>query len=137
MKSLYITPPHKGTSFHDAMRMAMIEAHAQSIRHPAVLSWHDRIHHGFSPGFEGADEALWWEKYGEGHGGKLMVNVGDEYEFIVTDVAGFDTPHAIPIRNLSDEEGNEYLCFTPMLDDTGRPRPDACIPLDEWMAKQN
>jgi len=43
----------------------------------------------------------------------------------------------MPLRNLSDDQGNQYLCHTPMLgkvDD--KPSLEACVQLDGWAADQ-
>ncbi len=123
--------------FDSARRMALNQAKSHALEQPVIVSWHQRSRHAFSPSFEGADEATWWEKYGAGNGGEMEVTVGDDFGFVMADAGGYETLEDIPLRTLRDDKGEQYLCFSPMLDDTGKPRPDACVPLDDWLAKQN
>jgi hypothetical protein len=136
MNNLHVAYSGKMLDFDMAREMALIRARGEAMRQPAILSWHQLSTHTFSPGFDGADEATWWKKYGVANGGCLNVSVGDDFEFILAETGGFETLHQIPIRNLTDAAGNEFICQTGMLDDTGRPRRDACLPLEEWMADQ-
>jgi hypothetical protein len=122
--------------FHAASQMALARARTLNMKQPAIVSWHDLGSHGFSPGFEGADEESWWAKYGAGNGGQADISVGADYEFIVMETGGFETVRGLPLRNLKDDQGIEYVCLSPMLDDSGRPRKDACSPLDDWTADQ-
>jgi hypothetical protein len=63
--------------------------------------------------------------------------VGDEYEFVMMDSQGYETLGEMPLRNLSDEFGNHYLCFTPILGRlSNKPSPAACTYLDGWLADQ-
>lgn len=136
MINLHVDYSGKSLDFDMAREMALVKARSNDLRQPAILSWHQLSTHHFSPGFEGADETTWWSKYGEANGGRMNVSVGDDFEFILTESGGFETPHDLPIRNLRDVAGNEFICQTGLLDDTGHPRRDACTPLDEWMADQ-
>ncbi len=136
MNNLHVAYSGKPLDFALAREMALIKARSAAMHQPAILSWHQHSTHSFSPSFDGADEATWWAKYGEANGGHLAVSIGDDFEFILTETGGFETPRNIPIRNLTDAVGNEFICQTGLLDDTGRPRRDACAPLDEWMADQ-
>lgn len=122
--------------FNTAQRLALSQATVCNIQEPTVVSWYQRSAHRFSPGFEGADEASWWEKFGEGNGGLAQVAVGDEFDFIITDTAGYERLRNIPLRSMKDGSGTEFLCLLPMM--TGRDQPDqeACMPLDDWAADQ-
>ncbi len=73
---------------------------------------------------------------GEGNGGSLEVSVGDAYTFVLMDAGDYETVERIPLRNLQDSEGRQYLCFTPMLRNSPVPTADACSLLDEWTADQ-
>jgi hypothetical protein len=89
------------------------------------------------PYFDGANPDTWWEKYGEGNGGRLEISVGDEYQFVLMDARGYETLGEMPLSNLSDEQGNQYLCFTPILGKTSnRPTAAACSNLDGWFPDQ-
>lgn len=136
MNYLHVDYSGKFLDFAMAREMALIRARGEAMRQPAVLSWHQHSTHGFSPGFDGADETTWWSTYGAANGGNLKVSIGDDFEFILAETGGFESPRNIPIRNLTDAAGNEFICQAGMLDDTGQPRRDACAPLDEWMADQ-
>lgn len=122
--------------FATACRMALMQARSLNMKQPVVVSWHSEADHRFSPGFESADEASWWAKYGEGNGGQAGISVGEDYQFIVMESGGFETVRDLPLRNLKDAAGAEYVCLSPMLDDTGQPRRDACTALDDWTADQ-
>ncbi len=136
MINLHVHYPNEHIDFNAASQLALARARASNFRQPAIVSWHRLDTHEFSPAFAGADEASWWAKYGLGNGGQIDVSVGEDYEFIIMETGGYETLYGIPLSNLHDEAGNEYVCLTPLLDDSRRPRQDACAPLDEWMADQ-
>ena len=72
-----------------------------------------------------------------GNGGNLEVSVGEGYQFIMMDAGGYETVGELPLRNLSDGRGNEFLCFAPLMSKTSSmPAEEACTPLDEWLADQ-
>lgn len=137
MINVHLDTQGKALDFNTASRMALEQAKSHDLDQPVIVSWHQRSAHAFSPSFEGADEGTWWEKYGEGNGGEMEVTVGDDYGFVMAASGGYETLQDMPLRNLRDEQGNQYTCFIPMLDDTGKPRQDACVALDDWLAKQN
>lgn len=136
MINLHVDYPDQDLDYELASQLALTRAREGKMRQPAIMAWHQRSSHRFSPAFEGGNETSWWAKYGQGQGGTLDVSVGDDYEFILMETGGFETVRALPLRNLRDEAGIEYICLTPMLDDSGRPRRDACRPLDDWAADQ-
>ena len=77
------------------------------------------------------------QKYGEGNGGRLEVSVGDDFQFIMMDARGYETLGEMPLRNLMDSEGNQYLCYTPLQGmDSAVPKKEACALLDGWLADQ-
>ena len=136
MINLHVEYKGKALGYDLASQMALTKARASAMRQPAIVSWHQHSSRGFSPSFEGAEEQSWWAKYGVANGGRMAVSVGDDFEFILTETGGYETLQGMPLRNLKDESGNEFVCLSPMLDDTNRPRKDACVPLDDWMADQ-
>lgn len=136
MINLHVDYSDKPLDFKTASAMALTQARANKMRQPTIVSWHQYDTHGFSPGFEGADEESWWAKYGKGNGGQMEIRVGDDFEFIVMESGGYETVRNLPLRNLKDSAGVEYVCLSPMLDDSGKPRKDACSQLDEWTADQ-
>jgi hypothetical protein len=125
------------TSFQAASVLALNVAKEHQMRDPTIMSWHRQSNREMSPAFEGADPATWWEKYGEGNGGRMQVSVGEEYEFILMDTRAYETVGEAPLRNLSDSHGNPYLCLTPLIGkSTNTPNPEACTLLDGWAADQ-
>ena len=83
--------------------------------------------------YDGANPGTWWEKYGEGKGGRLEVSVGDDYQCIMMDARGYETVGELPLRNLTDSEGNQYRCYTSIQGmDSSVPKREACALLDGW-----
>jgi len=136
MRNVHVDYPDADLDFQRASLMARDAACDSEMLDPTIISWHRSSDQDMSPTFEGGNPNTWWEKYGEGNGGRLEVSVGDEYQFVLMDARGFETMGPLPLRNLTDAAGTEYLCLTPMLDDTNQPRRDACSPLDDWAADQ-
>lgn len=136
MINLHIDHSGKNLDFNMASQLALTRVWAGHMKQPAIVSWRHYRSHGFSPGFSGADEESWWAKFGMGNGGQADISVGEDYEFIIMETGAYETVHGLPLRSLHDEAGDEYLCLTPMLDDTGKPRKDACTPLDDWTGDQ-
>lgn len=63
--------------------------------------------------------------------------MGDEFQFVMMDTTDYETLGLMPLRNLSDGQGNQYLCIAPMLGGNSRmPTQEACMELDGWLADQ-
>jgi hypothetical protein len=137
MKNLHIEYRGDPLNFQSASHLAKWTARANQMQDPTIMAWHQSSDQAMPPVYDGADPDSWWAKYGAGNGGRIEVCVGDEYQFIMMDARGYETLGEMPLRNLSDVQGNQYLCYTPMLGKaSNHPTPEACMPLDEWMADQ-
>jgi hypothetical protein len=137
MKNLHIDYQGDALNFQSASLLAKGIARANQMQDPTIMSWHQSSGKAIPPIYDGADPDSWWAKYGAGNGGRLEVSVGDDYQFIMMDARGYETLGAMPLRNLSDTQGNQYLCYTPMLGKvSNKPTQDACIQLDGWLADQ-
>lgn len=136
MQHIHIDVTSSQLDFAEASRLAKAAARENRLLEPAIVSWHQRGSDRMSPSYDGADPDSWWAKYGEGNGGRLEVSVGDQYDFVLMDSRGFESVDALPVRNLTDDDGNEYICFTPLLGEGCAPIEKACVPIDEWAANQ-
>jgi len=137
MKNVHIDYQGSAPDFDRASEMAKGIALERNMQQPTIMSWHQHSNQHMSPYYDGANPDSWCEKYGEGNGGQLEVSVGDEYDFVMMDTQGFETLGDMPLRNLSDESGNQYLCFTPILGrQSKKPTAEACTYLDGWLADQ-
>jgi hypothetical protein len=137
MQNIHVEYQGAPLDFQGASVLAKKIAFENEMQQPTIMSWHMHSNNSMAPYYEGANADSWWEKYGEGNGGKLEVRVGDEYEFVMMDTNGFETVGQMPLRNLSDDSGNQYLCYTPILGRaTNQPNAEACIVLDGWLADQ-
>jgi hypothetical protein len=136
MRDIHVDYPGSDLDYQRASLLALDAARQIQMQMPTIMAWHSQS--AMSPGFIGADPDTWWEKYGEGNGGRLEVSVGSnhEYGFVMMDTRGFETLDEIPLRNLSDSSGTQYVCYAPMLGDSATPNPQACSPLDDWLADQ-
>lgn len=130
----YRSPDH---GFQAASLLAKDAAMENKMKDPTILAWHRSSALGETPHYEGANPETWWEKYGEGNGGRLEVSVGDDYQFIMMDARGYETVGEMPLRNLTDAAGNQYLCYTPIQGmKSSVPNQEACSLLDGWLADQ-
>ncbi|OYY94922.1 MAG: hypothetical protein B7Y41_05020 [Hydrogenophilales bacterium 28-61-23] len=137
MKNLHIDYQGDALNFHSASLLAKGLARVNQMQDPTIMAWHKNGDQATPPIYDGADPDSWWAKYGAGNGGKLEVCIGDEFQFVMMDARGYETLGAMPLRNLSDAQGNQYLCFTPMLGKTSnKPTAEACTSLDGWLADQ-
>ncbi len=136
MQSVHVEYKGAELSFSEASQLAMATAREHRLQEPTIVSWHQRGSDRMSPSYDGADPESWWAKYGEGNGGRLGVSVGDRFDFVLMDSRGFESVDQLPMRNLTDEEGNEYICIAPMLGEGCAPIDKACVPIDEWAANQ-
>jgi len=137
MKNVHVDFQGGIPDFENASQLAKGIALENRMQQPTIVSWHQDSNQQMSPYYDGANPDSWWEKYGAGNGGQLEVRVGDEFEFVMMDTQGYETLGEMPLRNLSDESGNPYLCFTPILGrKANKPNPEACTYLDGWMADQ-
>jgi hypothetical protein len=137
MRNVQIDYSGDALGFQSASLMAMNIAKENKMQDPTIMAWHQNSNQAVPPVYDGADADSWWAKYGTGNGGRLEVCVGDDYQFIMMDARGYETLGEMPLRNLSDGQGNEYLCYTPILGKTAtKPTAEACMPLDGWLADQ-
>ncbi|MDO9225272.1 MAG: AF1514 family protein [Pseudomonadota bacterium] len=137
MRNLHIDHHGAALNFQSASVLAKGVARENQMQDPTIMAWHQNSDEAMPPIYDGADPDSWWAKYGAGNGGKLEVCIGDDYQFIMMDARGYETLGEIPLRNLSDGHGNEYLCYTPMLGkSTNKPTTEACTMLDGWAANQ-
>jgi len=137
MRNVHIDYQGAALNFHSASLLAKGIARENQFQDPTIMAWHQSSDEGMPPFYDGADPDTWWAKYGAGNGGRLEVCVGEEYQFIMMDARGYEKLGEMPLRNLSDDKGNEYLCYTPMLGKgTNKPTLEACSQLDGWAADQ-
>jgi uncharacterized protein DUF5619 len=130
---------YQGTAlnYHSASLLAKNIARENNTKEPAILARHQ--YSGAVPAFyEGANPDTWREKYGEGNDGRLEISVGNDFQFVMMDIRGYDTLGEVPRRNLSDSQGNGYLCHTSSLaKDSTLPTAGARTLLDGWLANQH
>lgn len=137
MRNLRIDHHGADLNFQSASLLAKGVAKENQMQDPTIMAWHRSGDEAMPPFYDGADPDSWWAKYGSGNGGKLEVCIGDEFQFIMMDARGYETLGEMPLRNLSDSHGNEYLCYTPLLGKvTNQPTAVACTLLDGWAADQ-
>ena len=137
MKNIYIDYQGPALTFKSASSMAKDVARANQMKEPTIMSWHRNGDQGAMPFYDGADRDTWWAKFGAGNGGRLEVCLGDDFQFIMMDARGYEELGEMPLRNLTDAQGNQFLCYTPMLGRfAGQPNPNACTQLDGWAADQ-
>ncbi len=138
MRNVHIDYRGSDHDFQTASLLAKAAARENQMKDPTIISWHHSgVKEEMSPYYAGANPETWWGKYGEGNGGRLGVDVGGDYQFIMMDTRGYETVGEMPLRNLTDRDGNPYLCLTPLQGmNSSVPRQDACILLDGWLADQ-
>lgn len=137
MRNVQIDYRGDALNYQSASLIAISTARDNKMQDPTIMAWHQNSDQDTPPIYDGADADSWWAKYGAGNGGRLEVCVGDDYQFIMMDARGYETLGEMPLRNLLDGQGNEYLCYTPMLGKSAnKPTPEACMPLDSWLADQ-
>lgn len=137
MRNVHIDYQGDTLNFQSASLLAKGIARENLMQDPTIMAWHQSSDQSIPPIYDGADPDSWWAKYGAGNGGKLEVCIGDDFQFIMMDARSYETLGEMPLRNLSDGLGNEYLCYTPMLGKlTKNPTAEACTMLDGWAADQ-
>jgi len=136
MRNVHIDYQGEALNFHSASLLAKNSAKENHMQDPTIMAWHQ--HSNAMPAYyEGANPDTWWEKYGAGNGGRLEISVGDDYQFVMMDARGYETLGEMPLRNLSDSHGNQYLCHTSgMTKGSSTPTLEACALLDGWAANQ-
>lgn len=137
MRNIHTEYQGEDHGFETASLIAKNVAKENQMLDPTIMAWHQSNGQGTPAFYDGADPDTWWAKYGAGNGGRLEVCVGEDYQFIMMDARGYEKLGNMPLRNLSDGQGNEYLCFIPLLrKGASMPTQEACIQLDEWTADQ-
>jgi hypothetical protein len=138
MQNVHIDYQGDALNYQGASLLAKGVARQHHMVEPTIVAWRRQDSADMSPTlYDGADPDTWWQKYGEGNGGRMDVSVGGEYRFIMMDTRGYETVDELPLRNLTDGLGNHFLCYTPMIGKvSATPDPEACIALDGWLADQ-
>lgn len=137
MRNVHVDHRENVLNFQSASLLAKDVARQNQMQDPTILAWHHAHDPNIPHYFDGANPDTWWEKYGTGNGGELEIDIGGDYQFILMDTRGYETLDEIPLRNMSDDIGNEYVCFKPLMKKgNDKPTLDACMPLDEWVADQ-
>ena len=137
MRNVHIQYQGEDCSFETASLLAKNVAKENQMLDPTIMAWHQSDDQDKPAFYDGADPETWWAKFGAGNGGRLEVCVGDDYQFIMMDARGYEQLGEMPLRNLSDTQGNEYLCYTPILGKVATaPTSSACTLLDGWAADQ-
>jgi len=137
MRNVQIDYRGNDLNFQSASLLAMNAAREERMLDPTIMAWHQSSEQDSPPVYDGADADTWWAKYGSGNGGRLEVCVGEDYQFIMMDARGYEKLGDMPLRNLSDEKGNEYLCHTSAPGAfAGAPGSTSCAQLDGWAADQ-
>lgn len=137
MRNIRIDPKDEALTFESASILAKEVARENQLQDPTIMAWHQTSDQPMPPYYDGADPDTWWAKYGSGNGGRLEVCVGDTYQFIMMDTRGFEKLGDMPLRNLTDDQGKEFLCHTSKPGKfAGKPTPESCIELDGWAADQ-
>lgn len=83
----------------------------ESLKEPVVLSWRNDRTDTIAPEIPGAVTPERWKEYGVANGGKLVIDVGSDYHFILGEASEFKEPHSL-FTNVTDAEGHTYLCVT-------------------------
>jgi len=109
MQSMNVSDTRPGSI--EAARDAAVRSARESLEDPVVLSWRDDHRHIIAPEIPGAATENRWEEYGEANGGRLRVDVGRDYHFILGEAADFLEPHSL-FTNVADDQGNVYMCIT-------------------------
>ena len=136
MRQTHIASSTGDLNYREAfMLAAKIADDDKEVIDPVLVAWYDRKAARMSPVIEGAHMRSRWHDYGVSHGGRLEIDVGDDYAFIYADSSAFDAYDASPYSNLRDTDGNEFLCQINLLNGRHQPTPEACTPLDEWTSK--
>lgn len=137
MRNVHIDYRGDALDFQSASLLAKDVAREHQMRDPTIMAWHQNGDVANPPLYDGADADTWWAKYGSGNGGRLEVCVGDDFQFILMDARNYETLGEMPLRNLSDSQGNQFLCYTPILGKSAStPTAEACTQLDGWAADQ-
>ena len=136
MRQAHIAPPGTDLDYRQAIALAAkLADDDKEVIEPVLMAWYDRKAARMSPVIEGGNLRSRWYDYGASHGGKLEIDVGDDYAFIYADSSAFDPYEASPYSNIKDKDGNEYICQINLLGDQRQPTSAACSPIDDWTSK--
>lgn len=136
MKEAHINYSGQDLDYRRASGLAISLANEDAtLIDPVMVAWHDKKLSRISPVIEGCDTDTRWRDYGMSHGGKLEIDINDEYDFIFADSSAFEPYGPSPLINLHDDRGNEYLCQINELRDPHNPSKEACVELDDWTSK--
>lgn len=100
-------PLDKPTDFSNARRQAVGKA-GEMLSDPVIIAWKDDKSDRFAPAIPGGKGDRWHD-YGESNGGKLELNVGDEFHFIFSESSDFEEPD-INLSSISEKDGTTILC---------------------------
>lgn len=131
MQSLHVDDQETDVTCSKSRALAKRLARDNRMQDPPIISWHPRSSDVMSPSCAGASPDSWWEKHDEGNGGRLEISAGGEFDCVMMESHGYETVGQLPIRNLADSQGQEYVCFTSM---PGNPLHRITRPVCRWMS---
>ena len=118
--------------FESASLLGKNVAKENQMLDPTIMAWHKGSGQHMPALYDGADPETSRAKCGAGNGGKLEVNVGNDHQFIMVDTSGHEKLGEMPLRKLSDGQGDDYLCLTPLVGKKANsPTQEACTHLED------
>ena len=107
MEIIDLKPGDNVIDFKQARRQAAGKA-GELMKEPVIITWKDETNGMAAPEIPGASQQR-WQDYAENFGGKLEVNIGDQFHFVFSEAENFDTPD-INVATLTEQDGTRILC---------------------------
>jgi hypothetical protein len=107
MKDIKIASESTSTDFYGARRQAVSKA-GEILSKPVIIAWKDDKSGRFGPDIPGGVGNRWHD-YGENYGGKLELEVGDDFHFIFSEASDFEEPD-LNLTSIQEHDGTSILC---------------------------
>jgi len=107
MKTVTIPLDKQVPDFKYARQQAVAKAR-DLLSEPVIVAWKDDNAKKFGPEIPGGKGERWHD-YGQSHGGKLEMTVGNKYHFIFAETGDFEATD-LELSNI-EENGSVFLCL--------------------------
>lgn len=108
METMNVSAENQPGDFLAARRQAAGKA-GEILSDPVIVAWKDDKTGRSGPEIPGGASDRWHD-YGESNGGKLELTVGDDFHFIFTEAAEFESPD-LNLSSISESDGTTILCL--------------------------
>lgn len=119
MENINLPVDNSSVNFSEARLQAVGKA-SEILSDPVIIAWKDDRAHRTAPEIPGGKGDRWHD-YAENNGGKLELNVGDDFHFVFNEASDFEAPD-LNVTSVIEGDGTTILCLNDACTEDDRKR---------------